>query len=307
MNPKWFVIINPAAAGGKSGEQWTEVSALLKKAAIDFEFHVTRSADEVGSAVADAIQKGYRNFCAVGGDGTLHLLVNAIFNQKEIPTSEFTIAIIPIGTGNDWIRTHLIPKKFTDCIEILKTGKTVFHDVAKVKIENAGETSERYFINMIGIGFDGFVAHNIELLAQTQKKSALVYIKGLLRSLFNYNAQRMSIESTDQKLAEEILSVSAGICRFCGGGMNMAPEANFNDGLFDVTIVKKIGKANVIANVAKLYNGKIGTHKRVVQWRTPYLKITSNPPLHVETDGEVLSKGNVELVILPRSVSVMTP
>jgi diacylglycerol kinase family enzyme len=177
--------------------------------------------------------------------------------------------------------------------------------VAKVRIESPTGISERFFINMIGIGFDGFVAKNIELLAQTQKKSALVYIKGLMRSLFNYEPHPMTIESSGKKISEEILSVSAGICSFTGGGMKMSPDAQWDDGLFDVTIVKKIGKANVIMNVPKLYNGKIGRHKRVEQWRVPSLKITSLQPLHIETDGEVLEQGNVELSIYPCSIWIV--
>ena len=302
----WFVLVNPAAGGYKVQRKFSSISKALTKAGIAFQFETSKSPSHAIEITERAVLNGFRNLIALGGDGTMNMLINGIFRQRNVATNRITIAIIPVGTGNDWIRTHQIPKSVEGAIEFIKRKKTVPHDVGHLAVRNGSAIRERYFINMAGIGFDGFVAERIEGVSSIIKIGTFAFVLGILDALFRYQHSNVTIRLDDQQIDQAIYNINAGICKYAGGGMKIAPNAIFNDGFFDVTVIKKIGKAEVIWNIPGLFNGTFVKNKKVTQYRTKNISVISVPQLPVECDGEVLGYGNVELKVLESAVNVVT-
>ncbi|MGB3075793.1 MAG: diacylglycerol kinase family protein [Chitinophagales bacterium] len=307
MDETWFVLVNPAAGGFKAKKKWPAISLMLQKEGIDFICQFSKSAEDIISTISEAIQKGFRKFIAVGGDGTLNLIINGIFSQHEVSSDKITVAIIPIGTGNDWIRTHRISKSAGKAIALIKSKKISFHDVGKISLSGNQNTSVKYFINMAGFGFQGLVAERIEGVSSGIKKGIFAFVLGIFDALFRYNTTQVSITLDEEEFSGMIYNVNAGICKFCGGGMMMTPDALNDDGLFDITIIRKISKSEVIRNVPGLFSGRFINNRKVSQHRTKKMRITSIPFMPAECDGEVLGYGNVTAEILPKAIIVVVP
>ncbi|HUM47869.1 MAG TPA: diacylglycerol kinase family lipid kinase [Chitinophagales bacterium] len=307
MDEKWFVLVNPAAGGYKAEKAWPHISEGLKKENIDFQFQFSRSATDILKVIGDALQQGFRKFIAVGGDGTLNLMINGLFQHSAIQTNTLTIAIIPVGTGNDWIRTQRIPKSHGRAILLIGQGNTFFHDVGKICLHRNDSVFTKYFINIAGFGFQGLVAERIEGVSSGIKKGIFAFVLGIFDALFRYDVTRVWIKMDEKKLEGLIYNVNTGICKFCGGGMKMTPDAITDDGLFDITIVKKISRAEVILNIPGLFNGRFLKNKKVSQYRARKISIVSTPLMPVECDGEVLGYGNAEVEILEKAIRVIGP
>lgn len=305
MDAKWFVLVNPAAAGYKVEKKWPAISGMLKDAHIAFQDAHSKSAEDAIALIRNAVHLGFTKFIAVGGDGTLNLLINGIFQQKNIDPKTITVAIIPIGTGNDWIRMHHIPKSFQKAIDLIRLDQASFHDIGKIDLEGKNDSFTKYFINMAGFGFQGLVAERIEGVSSGIKKGIFAFVLGIFDALFRYEVTQVSIELDEEKINGMIYNVNAGICKFCGGGMMMTPNAVVDDGLLEITVIRKISKAEVILNVPGLFSGRFLKNKKVSQYRTKKMTITSAPLLPVECDGEVLGYGNVKVEIIEKAIRVI--
>jgi len=129
MKHKYFVTVNPNSGAGKAGKDWPKIKEKLTKAGLEFDFAISTKHRENIDQVGQAIKDGYRKIIGVGGDGTLHHIVNAIFTQNEVTSTEIEVALISIGTGNDWVRHYNIPTNYDKAINLIKQGKTTFQDM----------------------------------------------------------------------------------------------------------------------------------------------------------------------------------
>ena len=121
---KWFVIVNPIAGSGKGLDDYPLISKLLRDNNIKCEAVFTEHKCHATELTVSAVEQGYRHIIVVGGDGTLHEVVNGLFIQKQAAPSDVTIAVIAVGTGNDWIRMYGIPQRYSEAIRALKEGYT---------------------------------------------------------------------------------------------------------------------------------------------------------------------------------------
>ena len=113
---KWFVVVNPTSGGGKGLTDFPHISKLLRDNDIRHEAVFTEHKHHATALTVQAINAGYRNIIVVGGDGTLHEVVNGLFIQQEVDPKEVLLAVIAVGTGNDWVRTVGIPARYSEAI-----------------------------------------------------------------------------------------------------------------------------------------------------------------------------------------------
>ena len=161
MSKSWFIIVNPYSGNRNISEQWKEIKQLLNTKKINFSFAFTQFSKHEIELVDKAIQNGFRNIISIGGDGTLHHVVNGIMQQRYVKTSDITIAVIPQGTGNDWIKTYNIPNDIEKVIEIISKKKTILQDIGVLETENK---TVSYFNNVAGLGYDGYVVNKLKTL-----------------------------------------------------------------------------------------------------------------------------------------------
>ena len=311
-NNKWLVVVNPKASIGKSEKDWPEIQQLLTSEGVDFDFVMTAYQGHAISLVRDSItEKGYKNIISVGGDGTNNEVINGIFTQERFPTTEITMGTIPVGTGNDWRRTFNFPEGYPQLVEIIKNGHVFPHDVGKVAYYNDGDAKVRYFLNAAGTGLNEMVCNRTNKLKSEGKGGSVRYMLNTASCLFQFKCVRIKLEIDDQEVLEdEILSISVGNGRFNGGGMMMMPHACPDDGLFDITVVKKVGMLKFAANISNIYDGTfVDKLKEVTLYRGKKIRITSIPAhqLLLETEGETLTNSPFEFEMLPKAINMVVP
>ena len=311
MQNKWFVIINPTSGNGTSKKKWPLIFNELKKKKFEFEFSFTEYEKHSIKIIQKAINKGFKKFICVGGDGTLHNIVNGILslNTKNTVTpfndsSEIKIGIIPIGTGNDWVKTYTISKDYKKAINTILNEHTIKQDIGKLTLFEPKK--EVYFNNLAGIGFDGYVVNKVN---KYKNLGFLAYLVGALVSLTSYKKPDLSISFNNTKIESKTLMLIIGLCKFSGGGMQLTKNANPTDGLFDISLIYKVNIFNILGNLSGLFNGKITNHKLVNNYKTSELKIEvlGTNKTYIQADGELIGSGNFNVSILPKALTFIVP
>lgn len=299
----WFVVVNPNAGNRKIRRDWKKIRKLLEESGLAFEFAFTEHALHAISITKDAIKKGFRRFIAVGGDGTFNEVVNGFFLQKNVDVEELTIALIPVGTGNDWGRMFAIPNDYKKSIGVILRGKTFVQDVGKAGFFNNENPEMRYFVNIAGMGFDALVAQKTNKQKAEGKGNALAYFYNLFSGLVEYKPAVTDFWVDGKKYSFNTFSVSVGICKYNGGGMKQLPNAIPDDGLLDMTVIKKIGLGTIFAQLRNLYTGKFIQHPKVTTFRAQNVRIHSRRKgFMMEADGESLGESPFEISIISKAL-----
>lgn len=253
-------------------------------------------------------EEGFKKIIVVGGDGTLNEVVNSVFKQNRFRTMEIQIGLITVGTGNDWGRMYEIPESYEEQVEIVKGGLFILQDVGVVKYRHASEEDNRYFANIAGMGYDALVAKKTNVMKQKGRGGALVYMINLVSGLFQYKNTQLEIEA-DGKLvfSGKVFTMSIGICKYNGAGMMQLPFAIPDDGLFDVTVIRKTTKMRVIKNIKNLYDGSFINMREVETFTGKKFTIRSTPSdkLFLETDGESLGHSPLDFEVIPRAAKMI--
>ncbi|MBV2247211.1 MAG: diacylglycerol kinase family lipid kinase [Lentimicrobium sp.] len=303
---EWFVIVNPNAGRRKGEKDWLEIAALLQAAGIGFTSIFTEHPNHAVKLARKYVEAGFKKIIVVGGDGTLNEVLNGIFTQKKYPTTDIVLAMIPVGTGNDWGRTFNIPTNYKKAIELIARQKIFIQDVGRVQYISKDLTKQRHFINMAGLGFDAMVAKRTNKVKREGKSGPFSYLISLFSSLINYNHKKVKIRMDDTQLSADVFTMSVAICRFNGGGMMQAPNAIADDGLFDITVITRLSRLLVIRNVKKLYDGSFVKMPQVKTFLSKKVEIESDPPMYLETDGESLGHTPVSFEIIPLAIQVIS-
>ena len=248
-----------------------------------------------------------RKFLAIGGDGTLHYLINGIFSQAEVPTTEICLALIPLGTGNDWSRTHNFPTDTEKVVQLLQNFSPRLQDIGQIEHQKGDKRITTYFGNVAGTGFEAEVVLESQESSKTGLRGALLYIWTVLRTLWSYQPQAHRIQFPDEEFDDKMLLTTIGICRYNGNGMQLVPQADPFDGQFDVSLVAALSPVNVIFNLLKLYNGRIYRHPKVKRRQATQVQLDSSNKIHLEADGEYIGTTPASFQILPASLQIVAP
>ena len=303
---KWFTIVNPVAGQGRALNDLPIISRLLREYKIDCEMVFTERKHHATQLTVEAIRAGYRRVIVVGGDGTLHDVINGIFIQKEVPTTEVQVAVIAVGTGNDWIRMFGIPRKYSEAIRAIAENHAFLQDVGVVSYEESSYRQSRYMPNVGGAGLDAAVIRGFDSLKARGHRGRILYVLSLIATFFGYRSTGMRIWVDDEQVVNDlVLSTSVGIGKYSGGGMMQTPEAVADDGLLDLTVISKIKWWQVPKALKCLFNGGIYSLPQVHLYRGTKIRIESSPEVPIEIDGEQLGTTPVEYTILHRAVQVV--
>jgi diacylglycerol kinase (ATP) len=302
---EWLVIVNPNAGNGRGKKDWEKILSLLEKEKLLFEVKFTQKKGHAINLTKEAIKEGFRNFITVGGDGTLNEVVNGTLMNTICPSTDIVLASIPVGTGNDWGKMFGISPDYEKAIKIIGANKQMLHDIGKMSYYDGTGKKERYFINIAGLGFESVVVSKTNYQKDRGHGSKLIYFYNLLTSLFSYKNTPAEIIIDDEKINADVFSINVGNGKYCGGGMRQTPRALPDDGLLDITIIKEMGKFEIIRNLKILYDGTILTHPKVDGYKCKNIKISSGSLLYAEADGESLGHTPVEFNILPDAIKIV--
>ncbi len=304
-NPSWLAIVNPNAGHGKGKTDWKIISDLLSGYQIPYESCFTQYRKHAIELTRAGIRKGYRKFITIGGDGTMNEVVNGCFMQRACPTRDITLGIITVGTGNDWGRMFGIPCEYEGAIRVIRAHKTRLQDTGMVYYYHGTERDKRYFINIAGLGFDAVVVQRTNIQKDKGRSGKLLYLWNLLSCLMAYKHTHTEVVIDGKKLSNQTFTISLGIGKYSGGGMMQTPYAIPDDGFFDITIIKKMRKMEVVRRLKMLYNGTILDHPLIEGFKGKRILIDSDPLIHLEADGETLGHSPIEFRIIPRSINIV--
>jgi YegS/Rv2252/BmrU family lipid kinase len=303
----WLVIVNPNAGRRRGLVDWDRISGHFDDHGLKYVPVFTERPGHATEIVVRHVEDGgYRRIIVVGGDGTMNEAVNGIFAQKRFKTTDITLGMITVGTGNDWGRMFGIPADYGEAVKVLTRNQTFIQDAGIVRYRNRDEPEKRYFVNIAGMGFDAEVTRKSNRLKEKGKGGILLYFMNIFTSLINFRHVEALINVDGRNVVNKVFSMNVGICRYNGGGMIQAPNAIPDDGLFDMTVIRKLSKTNVILSLKMLYNGTIHKHPKVDIYTGKSIRVESRDTIRLETDGESLGHTPIEFSIIPRSVKVLT-
>ncbi len=302
--PFWYIIANPASGGGAVRKRWPAIEQLLQELGFSYSVHFTEQSGHATRLAEDAILKGHRHLLGIGGDGTNHEIANGILGQTFVPSAEITYALLPVGTGNDWARHYRLARAPRQRLQDILLGKTVLQDAGLVQYQRDGQPEQRYFVNVAGLAYDGYIGRQ---LLQHRVTSRLQYLLLIMQYLFRYRLTKARI-IYDQRQAEDFFyTINVGICRYSGGGMQFVPQAISDDGLFALTFARRLQKWEVIAQTARFYNGTLLRHPKVegYQARAIQVEAAEDAPTLLEADGEFLGETPVAFTLLEKALRVV--
>ncbi len=305
---KWFVVVNPVAARGKAGKAWPHIEKALQAIISEYHAVLTTGLGNAIELVAQAIEEGYRHLLAIGGDGTNNEVVNGIMNQEVVPSGEICYAFLPIGTGNDWVKSHQIPRNLSQWFAMFQQGRVVMQDVGLVYYHAEGKERKRYFANVAGLAYDAFVVR----YADSHKgwmTNRFFYLMMVLRCLFMYRLRRARVVFGQQSREDYYYTINVGICKYSGGGMSLVPHAQYDDGLLALTLAGPISKLGVLLNTYRFYNDSVGEHAQIETFQVKEVEIQAaeSEPTLLEVDGEFLGETPARFEIIPNALRVIVP
>ena len=306
MTERWFVIVNPVSGGGKGLEDFPKISHLLRENGIEHDPAFTEYRYHATELTVEAINSGYRKIIVVGGDGTLNEVVNGLFIQKQCEPKEILLAVIAVGTGNDWVRTFGTPRNYTAAIRAIKEGGTFLQDVGKVTYTESKVEQSRYIANVAGLGFDADVIEIFNHLKHKGYKGKWLYIYSLLKGYLKLKPFGVRIEVDGKEVYHNLLfSIAVGICKYNGGGIQQLPKAVADDGLLDITLIKPLHWWHVVFRARRLFNGEIYSIGHIQHAQGKRVRIEASPNILLETDGELHGGTPVTIEVVAKAVQIV--
>lgn len=303
----WHILLNLNANEKKCEARWQPIATKLQNLGIRYELHrLTNPGDGIATAKS-LCENGIRHLVAAGGDGTLNEVVNGIFTSS-VNTKEVFLAVLPMGRGNDWIRTHHYPKTPEETIDLWTEGEFMQHDIGLVTSTTPDQKTEsRYFINIAGFGFDADVIYDV-----TNHPSHLfgfnVYILSLLKTLLSHKSKSIQVSDNNGfTFNGDVFMVIAAICQYNGGGIREAKYAVPDDGLLDLIVVPKMRTLQVLSQLKNMQSGDhIDKIKTIRMTKTTDVQISSSEIFRAETEGELLTVGDYHIQLIPNALNVLT-
>ncbi|MFI3282757.1 MAG: diacylglycerol kinase family protein [Rikenellaceae bacterium] len=303
---RWFVVVNPVAGSGKGLDDYPLISKLLRDADISCEPVFTEHKFHAVELTVAAIKRGFRKVLVVGGDGTVHEVVNGLFIQDMVPPTEVLLGVVAVGTGNDWVRTFGMPSRYQDAIKAIKEERSFLQDVGEVSYCESQYTQSRYMANVAGVGFDARVQKVFMHQRKKGRTNKLSYIWSMLSAFFSYKPTGVKIWVDDKLTYNDLMfSAAIGICKYNGGGMQQLPTAIADDGLLDISMIRPVKIWHLLFRFKLLFNGGIHRIGHVLSARGAKIKIESTPEIKIEVDGELLGETPFEFSVHHKAIRVV--
>jgi len=299
MKNMWYVILNPTSGNGKGLKNLDKLKYLFLKYNIPVKIVKSKFSKHEKVLTQDAIKKGFYKIISVGGDGTLHHIINGVMSQSKVKTSSIKIAVIPLGTGNDWVKTYNIPSNMELAIKIIKSEKFIHQDIGKINLIDSNDNF--YFNNIAGVGFDAYVVNKVNSVKQL---GTMAYLIGGITSFINFEQSNLSIDLDKIKEISKIFMINIGLCKYSGGGLRLTDHDNHKEGFFDVTVIKEIKLLKVLLNIKKLFNGNLRKLKEV-NFSNNKVIIIKNKDTHIpyiQADGEIIGQGNSVFTVVNKAI-----
>jgi len=284
------LLVNPASAGGKTLKLLPRVEQALDARRVVFRVQRTKGLEHGVEQALRAVEAGELPV-VISGDGLLGAVGGAMAG------SETPLGIVPAGRGNDLARVLGIPSEPEEAVATLFSGHSRRIDV--------GEVNGKRFLGIASVGFDSEanrLANETHFL-----RGNLVYAYAALRALLSWKPARFTLGVDQERIRLSGYSIVVANSKAYGGGMYVAPNAELDDGEFDIVAIGEVGKLKFVANLPKVFKGTHVESEEVQVFRASHLELNASKPFAVYADGEHLTDLPASLRVLPRALSVLVP
>jgi diacylglycerol kinase (ATP) len=294
---RFFAIVNPAAGGGKSARLAEPALARLREN-ISIDISTSSGPGHASQLASQAYTQGYRKFLAVGGDGTVHEILNGIFAHRPTP-DRVALGLLPLGTGNSFLRDFTSQGAQASQEALLANRK---RSVDLIRLTHA--TGEIYSFNILSIGFTADVgAHTNRTF---KPLGHLGYLLGVLVRVVQLKRQVFALRSDNESEwdTRRSLFLTFNNSKYTGGTMLIAPDANPSDGLIEFVRWGPIGRLGLLRMLPKLYDGTHTAHPLASRKSVKHVQFNLSEPVDVMIDGEIFSLHLKTLDIVPCALDV---
>jgi diacylglycerol kinase (ATP) len=295
------IILNPVAGRGRGARVESELRRYLEAEGLGFDLVHTAGRGHAAELAEQAARDGFELIVAAGGDGTVHEVVNGLMTASG-GLEAGTLGIIPIGSGSDFAHTAGVPSDLRAACRRLAHGQVKIVDVGRITMPGR---ATRYFDNTLGIGFDGVVT--VEAVKVKWLRGLALYLPVVLKTVFlSLKVPRVSIEYDGEEMDLPALMVCVANGPREGGGFFVAPQAQPDDGLFDLCITREVSRLAMLGLIPHFMQGTHVDKEPVTMTRARRVTISSPDDLVAHVDGEVLCTDGHQITceILPRRLRV---
>ncbi len=299
-------IVNPVSGNGRTGRHWRAYESLFRKhLGREFAVHRTERPWHAAELTKEAVTNGATTVVSVGGDGTLNEVTNGLLDGTGKPWNpESRLAVLSLGTGSDFIKTLGETREPEDLVHRLQEGRTQSIDAGLCEYTDAGAPRSRYFLNVAEVGSGGAVVDRVNRTTKILG-GRTSFLIAILRTLPNYRNTRVAYEADGGPRTDAIVNdlvVANG--RFFGGGLQPAPHADLEDGLFDVVIIGDIDFKTTRGNLGRLREGTHLDLPYITWFRAKELRMQAHEEM-IDLDGEFVGRHAVRFQILPQAIRLV--
>jgi len=302
-NLRTFVVVNPASAGGSTRRRWDRIARTLSRSIGSFESAFTEAPRHATSLTREGLKAGYELIVSVGGDGTANEVACGFFDGQRAIAPDAALGMIPLGTGCDLPRTMNTGKTLEEACARMAGRDARGIDVGHVGfVGQDGKPAQRVFLNVLSFGCGGAV---VDRLRSGTKRvgGRLAFMLTTAKVLFAYRDQPVTV-SIDGGPAQSLAITNFAICnaRYFGAGMKVAPAAEVDDGLFDVTIWRGFGLKDFVLQRRSIYDGTHVDAPGTTVLRARRVDATSAERVLLDVDGEAAGCLPIRVEILPHAL-----
>jgi diacylglycerol kinase (ATP) len=294
MNSKAVLIVNPEAGRGLGREMGPAIGRYLHELGLPTRILNSTGPGDVQTKVRAALADKPRVVIVAGGDGTVHEAVNGWMQAG----GGAPLGVVPVGTGNDFVKMLDLSHDWREACWRIVRGDTRRVDV--------GKCNDFWFANGLGIGFDAQVA--LEANKIRWLRGNAVYGLALAKILLlMHSTPEVRVRYGEEKLTTPITLLTVNNGKVEGGAFVMAPDAEIDDGLFDVVVAKGMGRLGILQLLPQVLKGQHMSHPKVVKFRAARLSVEADVPLPIHADGELTYTGakRLDIEVLPRALEVI--
>lgn len=310
--PRTVVIVNPSSQGGKLGKRWPELADTLGRQ-FPFDVVTTQAPGDATRLAREALRGGAERVVAVGGDGTINEVINGFFDDDGKPIApDASFALVPYGTGGDFRRTMNVPIATADAAAVIAQNHRKKIDVGRLEYTRAdGTRARRMFANIASFGVSGVVDR---LVNESGKKlGRLSFMVATARATWSYKNQRVQLVfdgDPASRVEMTVNTVAIANGRYFGGAMMVAPNAEIDDGLFDVIALGDFHFGDLLKSGRRIYKG---THLSMDKVTTRRARIIEAEPIEagamveLDVDGECLGRLPARFELVAGAVYMVCP
>ena len=297
LKRKIMFIINPVAGHGKTIEMLPIIKNKMSSVSdiIDYDIQVSKNVGDISEIVKDSFATGVSEFVAVGGDGSLSEMINGLtFPCDNIPS----IAILPLGSGNDFVKNTIEKKEIDQIFESIIQNKKTLIDVGKV--------NDYYFINVCSFGIDGPIIKDTDKLKKIMP-GQLSYLTSTIKGGITFKPSLVDVKVDGEIYTGKMILIAIGNGKYFGGGMNICPEAKYDDGLLEVCLVNNVSKLKFMRKISKIYSGQLKEIEEVsyIKGKEIYIEVQGHQYL-INVDGNLLGQTPARISIIEKAVYYFT-